>query len=257
LLTAPEKSLAMPVKRILILGGTSEARELAGRLVALRQDVVTSLAGVTAEPLLPEGEVRRGGFGGVEGLSTYLTAGKVDVMIDATHPFAAQISANAVAAAAQTGVKLLRLERPEWKPEAGDKWRDVVDMNEAIATLPDHARVFVSTGRKGLSGLFDREDLSGVIRAIEPLADVVPKQWTVQLERPPFSLQHETALLKQHAVTHLLTKNAGGAVMATKLLAARQLHVPVVMIARPVKPRSDCYSAVDVVVAAVLQPTTN
>jgi precorrin-6A/cobalt-precorrin-6A reductase len=252
-----EKSLVMPVKRILILGGTTEARTLAAKLVELRQDVVTSLAGVTAEPLLPAGRVRRGGFGGADGLAAYLTAEKFDVIVDATHPFAAQISANAVAAAAQTGVKLLRLERPDWKPETGDDWRDVADMNEAIAVLPDQAKVFVSTGRKGLGGLFAREDLSGVIRAIEPLAEDVPARWTVQLERPPFSLQHEAALFKQHAITHLLTKNAGGAVMATKLLAARQLRVPVVMIARPVKPILVCYSTIDAVVAAVLQPSTN
>jgi precorrin-6A/cobalt-precorrin-6A reductase len=256
-LIALEKSLAMPVKRILILGGTTDARVLAARLVELRQDVVSSLAGVTADPLLPVGRVRSGGFGGADGLAAYIIAEKIDVVIDATHPFAVQISASAVAAAAQTGLKLLRLERPEWKPEAGDDWREVADMNEAIAALPDHAKVFVSTGRKCLGSLFAREDLSGVIRAIEPLAEDVPARWTVQLERPPFSLQHETALLKQHAITHLLTKNAGGAVMATKLLAARQLHVPVVMIVRPVKPTSNCYSTVDAVVAAALQPTAN
>jgi precorrin-6A/cobalt-precorrin-6A reductase len=251
-LTAPEKSLVMPVKRILILGGTSEARSLAAELVELRQDVVTSLAGVTAEPLLPVGRVRRGGFGGADRLAAYLLAEKFDVVVDATHPFAAQISANAVAAATQTGVKLLRLERPEWKPDTGDDWRDVADMNEAIAVLPNHARVFVSTGRKGLGGLFARKDLSGVIRAIEPLAENVPVRWTVQLERPPFSLQHETAMLKQHAITHLLTKNAGGAVMATKLLAARQLRIPVVMIARPVKAVAACYATVDEILAVVL-----
>jgi precorrin-6A/cobalt-precorrin-6A reductase len=241
----------MPVKRILILGGTSEARSLAAKLVDLRQDVVTSLAGVTAEPLLPIGQVRRGGFGGANGLAAYLVAEKFDVVVDATHPFAAQISANAVAAAAHTGVKLVRFERPEWKPETGDDWRDVADMNEAIAVLPDRAKVFVSTGRKGLGGLFARDDLSGVIRAIEPLAEDAPARWTVKLERPPFSLQHETAMLKQHAITHLLTKNAGGAAMATKLLAARQLRVPVVMIARPSKAVAASYAAVNEILAAI------
>jgi precorrin-6A/cobalt-precorrin-6A reductase len=247
----------MRPRRILILGGTAEARALAARLVELRQDVVSSLAGVTAEPLLPVGRVRSGGFGGADGLVAYIVAEKIDVVIDATHPFAAQISANAVAAAAQTGVKLLRLERPAWVAEAGDDWRDVQSMDEAVDALPAKAKVFVSTGRKGLGSLFARDDLSGVIRAIEPLAETVPARWTVQLERPPFSFQHEMELLKQHVITHLLTKNAGGGATATKLLAARALRIPVVMIARPVKPTSDCYSEVDALISAMLEPLKN
>lgn len=243
----------MPAKRILILGGTADARALAARLVELRQDVVSSLAGVTADPLLPVGRVRSGGFGGVDGLAAYLQTEKIDVMVDATHPFAAQISANAVGAAAQTGVKLLRLERPQWQPEQGDDWRDVRDMDEAVAALPEGARVFVSTGRKGLTGLFARQDLTGVIRAIEPLSDEVPPQWTAQLERPPFSFQHETKLLKQFNITHLLTKNAGGGQTATKLLAARALRISVVMIARPLKPAAECHSTTDDIVSAVFE----
>jgi precorrin-6A/cobalt-precorrin-6A reductase len=242
----------MPVKRILILGGTTDARVLAGRLVDLRQDVTTSLAGVTADPLLPPGQVRSGGFGGPEGLAAYLRAERIDVMIDATHPFAAQISANAVAAAMQTGVKLLRLEWPQWLAEAGDDWRDVGGMEQAAASLPLAAKVFVSTGRKGLCALFARQDLAGVIRVIEPLSDVVPQRWTVHLERPPFSFQHEMALLQQHGITHLITKNAGGAAMATKLLAARKLRLPVIMIARPVKAAAACYTTVDAIAAALL-----
>jgi precorrin-6A/cobalt-precorrin-6A reductase len=251
-LTVLEKSLAMPVKRTLILGGTAEARALAARLVELRQDVVSSLAGVTAEPLLPVGRVRSGGFGGADGLAAYIVAEKIDVVIDATHPFAAQISANAVAAAAQTAVKLLRLERPAWVAEAGDDWRDVQSMDEAIDVLPANAKVFVSTGRKGLGSLFAREDLAGFIRAIEPLSETVPSRWSVLLERPPFSLQHETGLLKLNAITHLVTKNAGGSAMATKLLAARQLHVPVIMIARPMKVLAACYISVDDILQAIL-----
>jgi precorrin-6A/cobalt-precorrin-6A reductase len=244
----------MPVKRILILGGTADARALAARLVELRQDVVSSLAGVTADPLLPVGRVRTGGFGGADGLAAYTVSEKIDMVIDATHPFAAQISANAVAAAAQTGVKLLRLERPAWVPEAGDDWRDVQSMNEAIDALHANAKVFVSTGRKGLGALFARGDLSGLIRAIEPLAETVPARWTVQLARPPFSFQHEMELLKQHAITHILTKNAGGGATATKLLAARALHIPVVMIARPVKSNAECYAAVEDLLLQVVSP---
>jgi precorrin-6A/cobalt-precorrin-6A reductase len=240
----------MPVKRILILGGTADARALAARLVELRHDVISSLAGVTAEPLLPAGRVRSGGFGGAEGLAAYLLSEKIEVLIDATHPFAAQISANAVAAAAQANVRLLRLERPAWVPEKGDDWRDVQNMDEAVAALPDGARVFVSTGRKGLGALISRHDLSGVIRAIEPLTEAVSSRWTVQLERPPFSFQHETELLKQHAFTHLLTKNAGGPATATKLLAARQLRVPVIMIARPMKAATECHGTMDALLAA-------
>jgi precorrin-6A/cobalt-precorrin-6A reductase len=244
----------MPVKRILILGGTTDARVLAGRLVDLRQDVVTSLAGVTADPLLPAGRLRSGGFGGAEGLAAYLVSERIDLMIDATHPFAAQISANAVAASAQTGVKLLRLERPAWVAEAGDDWRDVANMDDAVSALPHGACAFVSTGRKGLALLLARDDLSGVIRAIEPLAEIVPPRWTLRLERPPFSFQHEMEMLKQHAITHLLTKNSGGGATATKLLAARALRIPVVMIARPVKSNAECYTAVEDLLLQVGSP---
>jgi precorrin-6A/cobalt-precorrin-6A reductase len=251
-LTVLEKSLAMPVKCILILGGTADARALAARLVELRQDVVSSLAGVTTEPLLPVGRVRSGGFGGADGLAAYVATEKIDVIVDATHPFAAQISANAVAAAAQTGVRLLRLERPAWVPEAGDDWRDVRNMDEAVDALPANAKAFVSTGRKGLGSLFARDDLSGVIRAIEPLAETVPAQWSVQLERPPFSFQHEMELLKQHAITHLLTKNAGGAATATKLLVARALRIPVIMIARPKKAVAETFATVEALLAVLV-----
>ena len=242
----------MPVKRILILGGTGDARALASRLVALKQDVVTSLAGVTADPLLPEGRLRRGGFGGAEGLAAYIRAEGIDVLVDATHPFAAQISANAAAASASTGVKLVRLERPQWVAEAGDDWRDVAGMDEAVAAIPPGASVFVSTGRKGLGTLFARDDLHGVIRAIEPIECAVPGQWTVLLERPPFSFQHEMQLLQHHCIGLVLTKNAGGATLTTKLLAARALRIPVLMIARPAKPSVPAFSSIDALLAALL-----
>lgn len=242
----------MPARRILILGGTADARELAARLVQLRQDVVSSLAGVTTQPLLPLGRVRSGGFGGADGLAAYLVSEKIGVLIDVTHPFATQISANAVAAAAPTGVKLLRLQRPAWVAEAGDDWRDVHNMEEAVAALPGNGKVFVSTGRKGLAVLLARGDLSGVIRAIEPLAETVPARWVVQLERPPFSFQHEKKLLEQHAITHLLTKNAGGGATATKLMAARALRIAVVMVQRPVKAEAETYSTVEALLAALV-----
>ncbi len=241
----------MAAKRILILGGTSDARALATQLVALRQDVVTSLAGVTHEPIHPPGRVRVGGFGGSDGLVEYLRAEKIDAVVDATHPFAAQMSIHAVAAAAQTETRLVRLLRPAWVPEAGDDWRDVVGMTAAIEALPFQARVFVTTGHKGLEGLLARDDLSGLIRAIEPLAGVVPSRWQVMLDRPPFSFQHEVQLLKQHSITHLLTKNSGGLATAAKLVAARSLRLPVIMIGRPVKAAAPTYSSIAEVLAAL------
>lgn len=225
-------------QRILILGGTGEALELADLLIQAGHHAIYSLAGVTANPVLPSCEIRRGGFGGVEGLIDYLRSAKIQVLVDATHPFAKVMSQHASDASGKLGLPLLRLERPAWQPDERDTWICVANMAEAISALPQNAKVLVTTGRKNLAGLLSRADLSGVIRSIEPLAESLPKQWHGVLDRPPHRVAQENEIMLRHGLTHLMSKNAGGHATSAKLAAARANNITVVMIDRPSK--SDC-----------------
>jgi precorrin-6A/cobalt-precorrin-6A reductase len=241
----------MPPEPVLILGGTRDARDLAGLLNARGYRVITSLAGVTTDPLLPPGEVRRGGFGGPDGLADYLAREAIAVVADATHPFAARISGHAHAACERLGVPLLRLERPAWQPEPDDRWESVTDAAAAAAALPGGARVMLTIGRRQLEPFFGRPELSGIIRCIEPPDAAVPSGWRLLRERPPFSLAAETDLIRGAAISHLVSKNAGGVPLAAKLLAARALAIPVIMIARPHKPETTTAATADALAGAV------
>jgi precorrin-6A/cobalt-precorrin-6A reductase len=232
-------------KRILILGGTNEARDIAARLVDDGHDVTTSLAGVTTAPILPAGRLRVGGFGGVDGLATYLKTQRIEVLLDATHPFAATISTNAWEAVQLVPCELLRFERPAWQPKEFDQWLDVASLDEAAAVLPQNAVVLVTSGRKNLAGFFSRKDLSGLVRTVEPVADTIPSSWRVILDRPPQSFDSEVALMRDIGVTHLVTKNAGGERTRAKLDAARHLGVVVIVVTRPFKPDCEIFSSVD------------
>ena len=234
-------------RKALILGGTKEARMLASRLLRTGLDVTSSFAGVTENPILPEGKIRVGGFGGVEGMREYLLAEQIDVLVDAAHPFAAVISAHAAEAAPD----VLRLERPAWVPLPQDNWIDVQDNAAALAALPSGAKVMLTIGRKEVAAFTSRSDLTGVARMIEPPAEPLPASWKLLLERPPFTVAAEMAVMKQYSVTHLLTKNAGGRDTAAKLEAARSLGIPVVMIARPFKPKVETFTTVDAIAAAI------
>lgn len=237
-------------RRILILGGTGEARRLAAQLVGVGHDVTTSLAGVTTDPLIPEGRVRKGGFGGADGLADYIKSEHFDVVVDATHAYAAQISANAAQAGAHCGVPVLRLERPEWQAGKGDRWLHAADAAEAMARLDEGARVLLTIGRKEV-GLFSaRTDIGIVARMIEAPQIEVPESWRIILARPPFSLNDEITLMRKEKISVVVSKNAGGAWPA-KLEAARQLGLPVIMIARPVKPDVPVYATVEDMAAAV------
>jgi precorrin-6A/cobalt-precorrin-6A reductase len=237
----------MQSKKVLILGGTRDARQLAFRLIHAGHDVTTSFAGVTEHPVQPEGKVRVGGFGGVEGLRQYLQAEKYDVLVDATHPFAAIISANAAEAAGD--ILLLRLVRPAWTPN--DQWIEVADIQTAVDALPLQASVMLTIGRKEIAPFMAREDLSGVARMIEATQIPLPHTWSLILERPPFTLASETALLIDHKITHLVSKNAGSSDTETKLTAARSLQIPVVLIARPFKPPVITYATVEAINAHI------
>jgi precorrin-6A/cobalt-precorrin-6A reductase len=219
--------------RVLVLGGTGEARRLAERLVDDGVDVLSSLAGRVADPMLPPGDVRIGGFGGAEGLAAALDG--VAVLVDATHPFAATMTANAAAAAAATGTPLLRLQRPGWTPGPGDDWRWVGSLEAAAASVAGFGSVFLTTGRQGLAAF---AGLRGrcVVRAVDPPSPPLPARTTVVLARGPFTVEEEHALMREHAVEVVVTKDSGGGMTAAKLTAARDLGLPVVVVRRPPVP---------------------
>ncbi|WP_405020281.1 cobalt-precorrin-6A reductase [Kitasatospora sp. NBC_00070] len=223
---------------ILILGGTTEARELAAALAERPAPRVTSsLAGRVAQPRLPAGEVRVGGFGGAGGLADWLRAEAVDAVIDATHPFAGTISRNAAEAAAQVHVPLLALRRPSWVPVPGDRWHPVGSLEAAAAALPAlGSRVFLTTGRQGLVTFAALDDLFFLARSVDAPEPPMPRRTEVLLDRGPFTLDGERAVLREHRIDVLVTKDSGGAATAPKLAAARELGLPVVLVRRPEPP---------------------
>lgn len=241
----------MPPRRILIFGGTTEARLLADHLVAEGFGVVTALAGVTKEPILPRGEIHRGRFGGTGGIVAYAAGQGFSALVDATHPFAAQISANIAAAANRLNVPCFRLERPAWLPETGDQWTEVLDAEAAARAVPQHGRVLLTLGHRGLEPFLARGDLSGVVRVIEPLKQDLPPSWRVLEKRPPYSVEEELYLLDKERIAILVTKNSGGEATEAKLIAARERKIPVVMIARPRKPVMTGFSKVATLVEAL------
>ena len=222
--------------RVLILGGTSEARELAAELVAADVDVVSSLAGRVRQPRLPDGPVRVGGFGGAGGLAAFLRAERITAVIDATHPFAGTITASAAQAAAQAGVPLLVLRRPEW--EAAPSWDLVADIGAAAAAVRDWPgeSVFLTTGRRDLDVFAADHRHRFLVRAVDPPDGAVPPRMTLVLDRGPYTLEGELALMREHGVGLLVTKNSGGPMTAAKLEAARDLGVQVLMVRRPPLP---------------------
>ncbi|MEU6574764.1 cobalt-precorrin-6A reductase [Streptomyces sp. NPDC046805] len=223
---------------VLILGGTTEARRLAAELAARPGvRVTTSLAGRVARPGAVEGEVRTGGFGGVEGLADWLRERRVDAIVDATHPFAAEITANAARAAAATGLPLVVLRRPGWQPVPGDRWHPVPSLSAAADALPRLGhRVFLTTGRLGLAAFAHLADLHFVVRSVEPPAPPMPTDVEVVLARGPFTLADESALLRDHRIEVVVTKDSGGEATSAKLTAARALGLPVVVVRRPPLP---------------------
>ncbi len=218
--------------RLLLLGGTSEASELARRLAARGDiDAIVSLAGRTSRPAASPLPTRVGGFGGVEGLARYLRETRVDAVVDATHPFAAQMSAHAVAACAQAGVRLAVLSRPPWRLEPG--WREVGDAAEAAQALGEAPRrVLLTVGRLSAGAFRAAPQHHYVLRSIDAPEDLPPSTELV-LARPPFSLADERELMESRRIDVLVSKNAGGEATRAKLDAARALGLPVVMIRRP------------------------
>ncbi|GHH44449.1 cobalt-precorrin-6A reductase [Lentzea cavernae] len=224
---------------ILILGGTGEARELASRVPA-----VSSLAGRVSAPRLPVGEVRIGGFGGVDGLVRWLRDNDVHAVVDATHPFARQITANAFEACSQVGVPFLVLRRPGFTP--ADGWRWVDGVAEAARDLPGE-RVFLTTGRQDLAE-FAACPQWFLARMVEPPEPPMPHRIEVLLSRGPFTVDGELELMRSREIDVLVTKDSGGSMTSAKLEAARQLGVPVVVVRRPPLPPAETVADVDAAV---------
>jgi precorrin-6A/cobalt-precorrin-6A reductase len=234
------------VSRVLVLAGTTEASTLAERLAAAGVDVTSSLAGVTTHPRPRPGRVRVGGFGGAVGLAEFLRVERVDALIDATHPFAAQMPFNAATAAGAAGVPRCRVLRPAWVAGADDRWMPVPTLDaarEAVRRLGAR-RVLLTVGRQSARAFADGVDVTLVVRAIEPPTDLPPSAHVV-LDRGPFDLDAERRLLAEHRIDALVTKNSGGDATSAKLVAARLAGIPVVMVERPPQPAGPVARTVD------------
>lgn len=223
---------------VLILGGTTEGRRLAELLQdAAGTRLTSSLAGRVSTPRLPPGDVRVGGFGGVDGLVAWVRDHGVGAIVDATHPFAETISFHAARAAAVTHVPLLALRRPGWVPVHGDRWHETGSLEEAASVLPALGRrVFLTTGRKGLAAFAGLDDLWFLVRSVDAPEAPCPRLMETLLDRGPFTLEGERELLCRHRIDVIVTKDSGGAATAPKLAAAREAGVPVVIVRRPPVP---------------------
>jgi precorrin-6A/cobalt-precorrin-6A reductase len=222
-------------RRILILGGTTESATLAEALHRRADiEVITSLAGRTQAPRSLPGLVRSGGFGGVDGLHAYLLREAIDLIIDATHPFATEISRNACAAAARTRISLLRLDRPAWAPRSGDRWDEVDDLHDAAAAAANHARVFLTVGANELTPFAGLSSTWFLVRLIDRPPKPLPlASHAVVTGRGPFATDAEMRLLRQHRIGAVVAKNSGGDATYGKIAAARELGLPVIMVRRP------------------------
>jgi len=244
--------------RVLILGGTYEAFQLAERLAEQGGVAfISSLAGRTREPRRPAGEVRTGGFGGAEGLARWLREQTITHVVNATHPFAAQMSTNAVAAAAAAGVPLLRLLRPAWTARRDDRWVAARHAAEAAELCRrEGGRIFLTLGTGELDAFAEIRNAQFLVRMIDAPERLPLSDYRVLLARGPFSLQDEQRLLAEHHIGLVVAKNSGGEATYAKIEAARRLDLPVIMIERPpiaLDPRSPAVPSVEDVIAWITQ----
>jgi len=220
--------------RVLVLGGTLDASRLAQALAKAGVDGIFSYAGRTSAPIAQPLPTRVGGFGGVAGLQAFLQTERITHVVDATHPFAAQMSSNAVQACASAGVPLLALERPAWQAQSGDVWQHVPDIAAAVQALPtEPARVFLAIGRQHLAPFLACTQHWYLLRLVDPVLDLPAERGQVVLDRGPFTVEGDRTLLQAYGITHIVSKNSGGAGAQAKLTAARERSLPVILIDRP------------------------
>ncbi|WP_283192598.1 cobalt-precorrin-6A reductase [Rhizobium sp. AN80A] len=240
--------------RILMLGGTTEASALAKALAAQpRYDALLSLAGRTEKPAPQSLPTRIGGFGGAEGLATFLHDGQFDLLIDATHPFAARISQNAAQAAAISSLPAFCLRRAPWQAEAGDNWWHAASVQDAITQLGSvPRRVFLAIGRQEAHRADAAPQHHYLIRSVDPVdpRPVLPHAHYI-LDRGPFDVERETALLREHGIDIIITKNSGGLATYAKIAAARALGIEVIMIGRAAAPVIPAVATVDEALAMI------
>lgn len=236
-------------KSVLILGGTGDARQLADKLVDAFGDdlrVITSLAGRTTSPRRPKGDIREGGFGGAKGLAKYLKETQIDAVIDATHPYAAQISKHGVEASQSAAIPNILLDRPAWVEDPDDKWTHLPDMTAAAGALELASTAMITTGIQNLDAFKHVHGPKMLVRLLEhPKTDLPIKDAEIIIGRPPYSLNDEITLFKLLGVDTLVTKNAGGEATRAKIVAARQLGIHVIMIDRPPTPHTNTVTSVD------------
>lgn len=225
--------------RILLLGGTGEARALAGLLQQAGADFIYSLAGVTQGRRLPFCS-RRGGFGGVDGLAEYLRAGPVDLVIDASHPYAATISEHAAAACRSLGLPLWAWRRPEWRPESGDRWQPVANWPVAAQQLGRYRRPLLTLGSTPLRTPYPVPGRAQwLLRCLPGWHGPLPPRTDLIMDAGPFTADGERALLVDRGIDVLVSRNSGGNAVAAKIQACRELRLPVLMLDRPVLPRAE------------------
>ncbi|WP_417688202.1 cobalt-precorrin-6A reductase [Roseibium sp.] len=239
--------------KVLLLAGTQEARQLAKRLpeVLPAAKITASFAGAVTE--LPDLGLptRIGGFGGGSGLADYCRSQDIDLIVDATHPFAVQMSRNAASVAEMSGIQIVRLERPPWEPQAGDRWQIVADLAEAATLLPARSRPFIAVGRKEIGRFYHRKDIDAVVRMIEPPEVPLPALWQLVLARPSREVGVEQEFLQSRAVTHVVAKNSGGHASYAKIEAARNLGLPVLLADRPELPKVPSFGSIEALCDAV------
>jgi precorrin-6A/cobalt-precorrin-6A reductase len=213
-------------------------------------DAVFSYAGRTASPVPQPLPTRIGGFGGVAGLCDYVQANKITHIVDATHPFAAGMSRNAIDASLASGVQLLALERAPWHPTKGDNWAHVPDIAAAVVALPDAAtKVFLAIGKQSLDPFAAKPQHHYLLRLVDPPAALPLPQTSVIIARGPFDVASDTDLLRDHNITHIVAKNAGGSGAEAKILAARALGIALIMVDRPTLPPRQVVASVPQVLA--------
>ncbi|MGB3419686.1 MAG: cobalt-precorrin-6A reductase [Dolichospermum sp.] len=225
--------------RVLILGGIGDATELAAKVSNISCiEAIASLAGSTRKPVIPLGNVRIGGFGGASGLASYLREMHIDILIDATHPFADQISQNAAAAAQEVGIPRLMVIRPPWEKLEGDNWLEVENNLDAAAALSNQAkRVFLTIGRQEIATFSNLREIWFLMRMIDPPnPDVIVPPGLIIRDRGPFNLEKEQEILLKYNIDCIVSKNSGGSATYPKIIAARKLGIKVLMVNRPPVP---------------------
>jgi len=241
------------MKKILILGGTGDAVKLAAKLATVPEiEIISSLAGRTRKPVALVGQVRIGGFGGATGLANYLQENSIDILIDATHPCAGQITCNGAIASQLANIPHLMLVRPEWGKVRGDNWIEVESVEAAAQAIPESVkRVFITSGRQQLEPFLKRSHIWYLIRSIDP-PDIELPNSKVLLDRGPFNLEQERQLLQDYQIEAIVSKNSGGSATYAKIIAARELDVPVVMVQRPARPEGEKVNDIEEAIAWLL-----